>query len=261
MNKYFWDFITEGWICIYMDDILITALLIPELWERTRRVLQWLLNLDLYFKLDKCQFEAKEIDFLGMIISWNQIWMDTSKLMGIKKWTPPKTVKQVWSFLGFCNFYWKFIGHYTKISKPLTELTKKTELFVWTEERNRAFEMLKEKFMEEPVLMMPDPTKQFILETDASNVTIRCYLLDKITDIHYGTLLHHHGHLAVLTHMLLPLPYAYHLYKDRLVFSICSSPYAYLIRVLGFTQRPVGYSPLYYLYKRTVIHSANSGWF
>ena len=64
MNEYFWDFITEGWICIYMDDILIAALTIPELRERTRRVLQRLLDLDLYLKLDKCQFEVKEINFL-----------------------------------------------------------------------------------------------------------------------------------------------------------------------------------------------------
>src|ERR1700744_4063152 len=132
MNEYFFDFIKEGWICIYMDDILIAAFTLQELRERTRRVLQRLLDCDLYLKLDKCQFEKKEIEFLGMIISWNQIRMDTSKLLGIKKWTPPTTVKQVRSFLGFCNFYRKFIGHYAEISKPLTELTKKDEQFVWT---------------------------------------------------------------------------------------------------------------------------------
>jgi hypothetical protein len=170
MNEYFWDFIMEGWVCIYMDDILIAAGTLQELRERTKRVLQRLLDCDLHLKLEKCLFEKTEIDFLGMIISHNQIRMDTSKLMGIKEWTPPTTVKQVRSFLGFCNFYRKFIGHYAEISKPLTELTKKTEAFVWTEERNQAFESLKEKFMEEPVLMMPDPTKQFILETDASKV-------------------------------------------------------------------------------------------
>src|SRR5258708_24127595 len=95
MNEYFWDFIKEGWVCIYMDDILIAAVTIYELRERTRMVLQHLLDCDLYLKLDKCLFEKQEIDFLGMIISYNQIRMDTSKLMGIKKWTPPTTVKQV----------------------------------------------------------------------------------------------------------------------------------------------------------------------
>src|SRR4030088_187702 len=153
-----------------MDDILIFAKTLFELRERTKRVLQRLVDCDLYLKLGKCQFEKIEIEFLGMIVAENQIRMDTGKLLGIKKWTPPTTVKQVRSFLGFCNFYWKFIGHYAEISKPLTELTKKDEPFVWTDERNKAFEKLKEKFMEEPVLMMPDPTKQFILETDASKV-------------------------------------------------------------------------------------------
>ena len=94
--------------------------------------------------------------------------MDAAKLAGIKTWPAPKTVKQTRSFLGFCNFYRKFIGHYAEISRPLTNLTKKDIKFEWTNECQKAFEEMKERFLEEPILKMPETTKQFIVETDAS---------------------------------------------------------------------------------------------
>ena len=71
-------------------------------------------------------------------------------------------------FLGFCNFYQKFIGHYAEISKSLTNLTRKDIKFEWTEECQKAFKELKERFLEEPILTMPDTTKQFVVETDMS---------------------------------------------------------------------------------------------
>jgi len=98
----------------------------------------------------------------------NEISMDPTKLAGIKDWIPPKTVKGVRSFLGFGNFYQKFIGKYTEITKPLNELTKKTKFFEWSQECQKAFENLKEKFLEEPVLIIPNPSKQFFVESDTS---------------------------------------------------------------------------------------------
>src|SRR4030088_2468869 len=103
-----------------------------------------------------------------MIVAENQIRMDTGKLLGIKKWTPPETVKQVRSFLGFCNFYRKFIGRYAEISKPLTELTRTETPFIWNEERQQAFDTLKAKGMEAPLPQTPNPTKQCILQTNPS---------------------------------------------------------------------------------------------
>ena len=94
--------------------------------------------------------------------------MDAAKLAGIKHWPAPQTPKQVRSFLGFANFYRKFIGHYSEITLPLTALTRKDIQFKWTKECDKAFEELKERFLEEPILKMPDPDKQFIVETDAS---------------------------------------------------------------------------------------------
>jgi hypothetical protein len=133
-------------------------------------------------KLEKCKFAQTEVEFLGLIISEGQICMDAAKLAGINDWPAPTTVKQVHSFLGFSNFYRKFIGHYADIVKPLTELTCKDIPFVWTEECQHAFEDLKEKFLEEPVLQMLDPTKEFIVETDASKWATRAVLKQIGTD-------------------------------------------------------------------------------
>jgi len=109
--------------------------------------------------------------------------MDPVKLAGISKWLVPKTVKQVWSFLGFANFYRKFIGNYAEIVAPLMELTKKNVPFRWDAGCQRAFDTLKEKFLEEPVLVMPDPTKLFLLEEmDASNWAVGAVLKQRRSD-------------------------------------------------------------------------------
>ena len=83
MNEYFWDMINEGWIVIYMDDILLFAETLEELQKRTKRVLQRLKENNLFLKIKKCKFAQKEIDFLGMILTHNHIKMDLAKLAGI----------------------------------------------------------------------------------------------------------------------------------------------------------------------------------
>jgi len=98
----------------------------------------------------------------------NEISMDPTKLAGIGEWAPPKTVKGVRSFLGFCNFYQRFIGNYMEIVKLLNELTKKMKIFEWSQGCHTAFKNLKKRFLEKPVLVIPDPLKQFFMESDAS---------------------------------------------------------------------------------------------
>ena len=94
--------------------------------------------------------------------------MDPTKLAGIRDWTLPKDVKGVRSFLGFGNFYQRFIGNYTKITRPLNYLTKKTKTFEWSQECQEAFEELKKKFQKKPILIIPNPMKPFYVESDAS---------------------------------------------------------------------------------------------
>jgi len=115
----------EEWILIYINDILIFSKEKEDLQKLTLWVLKKLQENDLFINLDKCTFEAKEVDYLGMIVSKNQIKMDPAKLEEIRDWLTPTTVKQVQSFLGFGNFYKKFIRHYADIMWPLNNLTKK----------------------------------------------------------------------------------------------------------------------------------------
>ena len=106
MNHTFQDFIDEGWLIIYMDDMLIHSKDDPALHqERTKRVLQRLREQRLALKLSKCSFDASEVEYLGLLVSAGAIKMDPTKLLAIKNWNPPRDVKAVRSFIGFCNFY------------------------------------------------------------------------------------------------------------------------------------------------------------
>uniref|UniRef100_A0A0W0G4U9 Reverse transcriptase domain-containing protein n=1 Tax=Moniliophthora roreri TaxID=221103 RepID=A0A0W0G4U9_MONRR len=148
MNNILKDFIDEGWCMVYMDDILIFSDKINIHRLRTRHVLEQLRENDLYLKPEKCEFEVTKTLFLGMVISPGHISMDETKLAGIKDWEAPKTIKGVRSFLGFANFYHKFIGKYAELVRPLHELTKKDTKFEWTKIQDVAFNVLKAKFLQ-----------------------------------------------------------------------------------------------------------------
>jgi len=143
MNNYFTNMIAQGWVLIYIDNILIFSENPKDHHKQTLQVLKRLRDKDLFLKPEKCVFNATEVEYLGFIVKPNKISMDPTKLAGIGEWAPPKTVKGVRSFLGFCNFYWRFIGNYAEETKPLNELTKKTKIFEWSQECHTAFENLK----------------------------------------------------------------------------------------------------------------------
>jgi RNase H-like domain found in reverse transcriptase len=105
-----------------------------------------------------------------MIIEEGKISMDTVKLGEIRDWPVSTTLKQTQSFLGFGNFYQKFISHYSELAQPLNDLTKKDKKFEWTTDCQKAFDTIKKQFMEEPVLLMPDQLKPFQIKSDASKV-------------------------------------------------------------------------------------------
>ena len=107
---------------IYIDDILIFSTTPEGLEKATQEVLQKLQDNNLYLKPEKCTFAKQEVNFLGMIVRQGHIAMDPVKLKGITDWPSPKTVKEVRSFLGFGNFYRKFIKHYSDVATPLNNL-------------------------------------------------------------------------------------------------------------------------------------------
>ena len=168
MNNSFRDMIAKGWLISYMDDLLISS---PDHHldtECTKQVLQRLKELDLHLKIKKCIFGVPHIDYLGMILSPGHIEMDPTELNEIRNWPTPTKVKDVRSFLGFANFYRKFIGDYSNIAHPLLDLTKKDTPWNWNNFCQNAFNRLKNCFLTKPVLHLPDTFKPFAITTDAS---------------------------------------------------------------------------------------------
>ena len=168
MNYNFADYIREGWLVIYMDNLAIgTSLVEDEEWK-VCLVLQWFHDLGLLLKLSKCEFGTTEIEFLGMVVGSGCIHMDPAKLSAITTWPPLKTVKAVRSFLDFCNFYRKFIPGFSNTVVPLTALTQKNQPWIWGSKQQDAFTTLLSRFQTTPVLHLPDVRHPFIVMTDAS---------------------------------------------------------------------------------------------
>ena len=170
-------------IRVYMDDIAIaTRTTVHGHTAAVSDVLQLAADHDLYFKPEKCIFHAPRIDYLGVILEKGVTRMDPVKIVGIKDWPTPVKVKDVRSFLGFCNFYRAFIRGFASIAKPLNALTKKDQEWNWTNECQRAFNTLKSCVTSKPILAHPKLDKQFELEVDASGFAIGVVLLQKKAD-------------------------------------------------------------------------------
>ena len=118
-------------------------------------------------KPEKCSFEQKEIEFLGIKVNYGQVRMDEHKVQKAQEWPEPKSVTEVRQFLGFTGFYRYFIKGYSNITRPLLRLTQKTTPWHWEKEQQQAFDELKARMAKQPVLRQPDFTKQFFVTTDA----------------------------------------------------------------------------------------------
>jgi hypothetical protein len=176
MNDIFSDLVDDGHLVVYLDDILLFHDNLAKLHHLTHEVLRRLAKYNLYLKPEKCSFDQTAIKYLGVIISAGNVRMDPAKVQGIMKWPRPTKVKEIQSFLGFCNFYRRFIHDYSKIAHPLFQLTKKDTPFVWTTDTQAAFDTLIHAFTTAPVLMLPDRLCPFRLITDASDFAIGAIL-------------------------------------------------------------------------------------
>ena len=168
MNDLFKDLIDEGCVIIYMDDILIFTETLEEHMKIVKRVLKILAKNKLYLKAEKCSFEQTKIEYLGLIISAGQIEMDPVKVEGVSAWPTPSNVKEVQSFLGFVNFYRRFIHDFSHIAKPLHDLTRKDSTWNWTDACQKAFDSLKSAITSSPILIFPDDNKPYKVEADSS---------------------------------------------------------------------------------------------
>jgi len=181
MNHVFSDMLDLRLIA-YMDDILIYAKNEVEHDKLVQEVLQRLWNNRLAVSLEKCIWKTEEVEFLEYVIGREGIRMAKDKVEALLSWKAPASLTEVESFLGFANFYRRFIKDYSKIARPLTELRKKGEGWNWTTEANGAFQELKNRFTTAPILAHFDTQKRVIIETNASDFAIGAVLSQRDED-------------------------------------------------------------------------------
>jgi hypothetical protein len=171
MNDIFSDLLD---VCVidYLDDILVYSDDSETHSEHVREVLSRLRKHGLYAAPDKCSFHATTVEYLGFILSPEGLKMDPMKVNVITDWPEPRKVKDVQSFLGFCNFYRRFIHAYADIALPLAHLTRKGQQWNFTEEYRSAFNELKSTFNSAPILSHFILDAPLIVETDASDYAI-----------------------------------------------------------------------------------------
>ena len=140
--------------------------------QHVRTILTILLKAGLYVKGEKCEFFTTSSTFLGFVVGTAGIPMDPGKVSAITEWKSPTSVRELQSFLGFANFYRRFIEGYSHKVKPLTRLLSKNSTFSWGKEQENTFQALKKSFCSAPILRHFNPELETILETDASDTAI-----------------------------------------------------------------------------------------
>uniref|UniRef100_A0A3P9IIZ6 Gypsy retrotransposon integrase-like protein 1 n=1 Tax=Oryzias latipes TaxID=8090 RepID=A0A3P9IIZ6_ORYLA len=169
-------------VFVYLDDILFFSPDLDSHVQHVRAVLQRLLENHLYCKAEKCEFHTTRTRFLGYVVSPGQVQMDDSKVQAVLEWPVPSGKKQLQRFLGFANFYRRFIRGFSGVAAPLHRITSDKVRFVWNEEAEKAFSELKRRFSTAPILTQPDPSKQFIVEVDASESGVGAVLSQRASD-------------------------------------------------------------------------------
>ena len=161
MNMIFREQIARGTMTVYMDNIAIhthckKGETEDQHLKRHRQLVKEMLTIleehDLFLNIEKCQFKQPSIEFLGVRVGQGQVEMQDLKVNKVKEWKTPRNVQEVRHFLGFTGYYQYFIKNYLSIAKPLMELTRKTMPWQWGNDQANAFETLRVKMCEKPVL-------------------------------------------------------------------------------------------------------------
>ncbi|GJT65977.1 putative reverse transcriptase domain-containing protein [Tanacetum coccineum] len=178
----------------------VTFLAVGEQWSRrgTGKREQWGLvwarktcyngsKEKLYVKFSKCEFWLQDVHFLGHVVNHDGIHMDPSKIETVKSWKSPTTPSEVRLFLGLAGYYRRFIENLSTIVKPLTSLTQKNQKYEWGENQEEAFQTLKDKLCNAPILSLPNKVEDFMVYCDASNQGLGCALMQRDKVIAYAS--------------------------------------------------------------------------
>ena len=171
--------IIEGFVKVYIDDILIATLTQSHHLQILERVLEQLRQCGLFINMKKCQFLRTSVLYLGSVISHNCIKPDPKKIQGLQAATPPTDVAQLRSFLGAAGYLRHFVPSFSDTAQPLNQLLKKNTPFLWDEAQQEAFDQIRHSVAVSTFLSLPDPARGFVIYTDASNVGVGAVLCQK----------------------------------------------------------------------------------
>ncbi|GKA32405.1 putative reverse transcriptase domain-containing protein [Tanacetum coccineum] len=155
--------------------------------EHLKTILELLKKEELYAKFSKCEFLINTVKFLGHVIDSSGIHVDPAKVEAVKNWASPTTPSEIRQFLGLPGYYRRFIEGFSKITKPMTELTQKNQKFNWGEEQETAFQLLKQKLCVAPILALPEGSDDFVVYCDASIKGLGAVLMQTMKVIAYAS--------------------------------------------------------------------------
>ncbi|GJU36568.1 putative reverse transcriptase domain-containing protein, partial [Tanacetum coccineum] len=177
----------DKFVIVFIDDILIYSHNEKEHEEHLKTILELLKKEELYAKFSKCEFWINTVKFLGHVIDSSGIHVDPAKIEAVKNWASPTTPSEIRQFLGLAGYYRRFIEGFSKIAKPMTELTQKNQKFDWGEEQEEAFQLLKQKLCAAPILALPEGSDDFVVYCDASIKGLGAVLMQRMKVIAYAS--------------------------------------------------------------------------
>ena len=161
---------------VFLDDIVVMSTTFEQHLERLRAVFSRLKSTNLKLKPSKCKLFQLKVKFLGSIVSANGIEPDPDKLKAIDEWLVPKNLTELRAFVGLASYYRRHVKGFSDLAKPLSELTRKNQPLIWGPDQQQAFEILKDRLMNYPVLAPPLPEGRYIIDTDASDFAMGAVL-------------------------------------------------------------------------------------
>ena len=167
-------------LLLYQDDVIIFSKDFENHLERLAEICQRFRSAQLKLRPEKCQLFQREVHYLGHVVSRHGIATHPAKIFAVKDWKIPQCTQEAKSFLGFVGYYRRFCPDFATIARPLNVLSSKDTKFQWEAPKQMTFERLKALLVEAPVLTYTDPSRQYILDTDASNEAAGAVLLQMV---------------------------------------------------------------------------------
>ena len=204
----------DSFVVVFLDDILIYSKTLDEHKKHVQAVLQVLRENKLYAKQSKCEFFKQSVSFLGHVISAHGISMEADKVKAVQDWPLPQTASDIRSFLGLAGYYRRFVKGFSRISAPLSDLTKDNQTWTWTDKQQQAYETLKHAMTTAPTLILPDEKLPYTVMTDASGFAIGAALCQ---DQGNGL-----QPIAYMSKKMLPAEMNYPVHEQELLAIVCA---------------------------------------